>query len=114
MTKVEYEVYVKRVNAFFRTEGIANLSSSKPDEHCPCGEDYTGQKDYEVESYFSHARCECCLRPLGGGREHATGWCPGDEGKPGEVLCYEVCRDCLYYAEYGRLDDMTMLEIEDS
>jgi hypothetical protein len=24
-----------------------------------------------------------------------------------------VCQDCEYYAEYGQLDDMTMLDIEE-
>jgi hypothetical protein len=33
---------------------------------------------------------------------------------PGEVYEYSVCSDCLYYAEYGCLDDWTMMEIEDS
>ena len=32
-----------------------------------------------------------------------------------EILEYDkVCEDCIYYAEYGRLDDKTMSEIEKS
>ena len=32
---------------------------------------------------------------------------------PGTIEEYEVCQDCLYYAEYGELDDMTMMDMEE-
>lgn len=51
--------------------------------------------------------CECCGRPEGGNREHATGWNPTTE----EIQEYTACSDCIYYAEYGKLDDMTMLDV---
>ena len=25
---------------------------------------------------------------------------------------YDICEDCVYFAEYGRLDDTTMMEVE--
>jgi len=92
MTREEYTSYEKRVAAFFEREGITNLST-----------------DYEKngEAYFSWRPCDCCGTPLGGNRKHATGYNPTTK----EIYEYEVCQDCIYYAEYGQLDDMTMLGI---
>jgi hypothetical protein len=59
------------------------------------------------EPWFSWRPCECCRRSLGGNREHATGYNPTTK----EIQEYDVCEDCIYYAEYGQLDDMTMDEI---
>jgi hypothetical protein len=59
--------------------------------------------EQQLEPYFSWHNCECCKRPLGGNREDYI----ADTG-----LVYSICDDCVYYNEYGRLDDMTMLEIE--
>lgn len=52
------------------------------------------------DTFFTWRACDCCKRPLGGMRY-----------KCGE---YNICGDCLYYEAYGRLDDMTMLAIENS
>jgi hypothetical protein len=30
----------------------------------------------------------------------------------GDILEYEICSDCLYFAEYDCLDDMTMMDLE--
>jgi len=46
---------------------------------------------------------------LSGDRYHCSGYCP--ESK--EVYFYDVCCDCLYYAEYGQLDDVTMMDMEE-
>jgi len=102
MTKREYRQYEARVKAFFETEGISNLTSSPPTEHCLCEE----SQDFS-EPYFSSQPCECCGTNLAGDREHATAYNPEHK----TVLCYEVCADCLYYAEYGHLDDITMMDI---
>lgn len=91
MTKHEYEQYQKAVADFFEREGIRNLSS-----------------DSEVETFFSWKRCDCCLRPEAGDRAFASGYNPKTEEVQDE---YEVCFDCVYYAEYGQLDDDTMWEI---
>ncbi len=93
MTKSEYVDYEQAVDDFFEREGIANLSSTSG------------------ESFFSWQPCQCCGRPEGGDREEASGYNPTTK----EVQTYDcVCIDCIYYAEYGQLDDETMLEIEKS
>ncbi len=91
MSKKQYADYEAAVANFFEAEGIRNLSA-------------------DGEPYFSHRSCDCCGTHLGGDRYAATGYNPETE----EVLEYEVCQDCVYYAEYGQLDDQSMLDIEDS
>lgn len=60
------------------------------------------------EPNFSWQACEICNSHLGGDRyaAHAR-----DENN--EIIHFEVCTDCQYYMEYGRLDDMTMMNVED-
>jgi len=65
--------------------------------------------DNEDESYFSWKPCECCGSHLGGDRVDCNGYNPETQ----EIYEYSVCIDCEYYAEYGQLDDMTMLEIKE-
>lgn len=90
MTKVEYKEYQERVAEFIGRENI----------HF-----YTTTGD---EAYFSHYPCECCDMPLGGLRTRLT----AVYRPTGETLEFTICTDCEYYLEYGRLDDMTMLEME--
>ena len=52
------------------------------------------------DAFFSWRACDCCKRPLGGMRH-----------KCGE---YSICYDCIYFDAYGRLDDATMIAIENS
>ena len=116
MTTDEYAQYETAVASFFESEGIENLSSGHIT--CPqCGADWTdhdhcpnghGHRDLWDEPSFSWRPCDCCNRPLGGERYHATGYQRGLD----EIYEYEVCGDCIYYAEYGRLDDLTMLDVE--
>jgi hypothetical protein len=121
MTEVEYAEYQRSVAAFFEGEGITNLSSGC--YRCPeCSEHPVMDFDANYpkcpncgfgaypESFFSWNPCHCCGSSLGGNREHATGYNPTTE----EVQEYVVCEDCIYYAEYSRLDDQTMLDIEES
>ena len=89
MKKEQYDAFTRAVEQFFEREQINCLSAS--------GE----------ESYFSHRPCECCSRPLAGDRYEASGYNPHTN----EVQTYEVCSDCLYFAEYGQLDDSTMLDM---
>lgn len=116
MDAKEYAEYEAAVKDFFGREGIENLSSGHPwcpecktewgdSEACPnCGQ----SRACCEESYFSWTPCDCCGRPLGGDRYHATGY----HRPTNDVYEYEICVDCVYYAEYGQLDDMTMLDIE--
>jgi len=95
MTKQEYITYQVIVAAFFEQEGLANL---------------TAISEEDSEPYFSWRPCECCKNPLGGMREHCNGYAPVTK----EVKEFRVCIDCVYYAEYGRLDDKTMGDIENN
>jgi len=94
MTNAEYKAYQSGVDHFFKTEGITNLS----------------MVDSESEAYFSWSSCDCCNRKLAGDRYDCNGYNPDSK----EVQEYSVCVDCLYYSEYGQLDDQTMLDIEES
>ena len=96
MTKKEYENYTTRVELFFKNEGINNLSQITDD-------------DGDCEPYFSSKNCDCCNRSLGGDRYDCNGYNPETK----EVQEYSVCIDCVYYAEYGQLDDMTMMDMEE-
>lgn len=59
--------------------------------------------------FFSWSSCDCCHTPLGGDRVHATGYNPTTE----EIMEFSVCIDCIYYSEYGCLDDMTMDSLDE-
>lgn len=118
MTRTEFADYEESVREFMAREGIENLTSGHyecPECHlefedrslCPSCEQH---KDLFDEPYFSWNRCDCCDRNEGGDREFATGFNP----TTGEVQEYSICEDCAYYAEYGRLNDRTMLEVENS
>ena len=93
MNREEYKDFEDRVERFFKVEGINNLSSI----------------DSEHNAYFSTWRCDCCKRHWQGDREDASGYNPTSK----EIYEYSVCIDCLYYAEYGQLDDMTMMDLEE-
>ena len=103
----QYNEFCSAVQEFFELEGINNLSLavSEEDSHCPSCE-----QEQPFEAWFSWSPCECCSRPLGGDRVHATGFNPVTR----EIQCYDICPDCLYFATYGQLDDQTMLDIEDT
>ena len=94
MTKLEYADYQARVARFFGETGCSNLSCAA-----------TG----DCEPYFSWRPCDCCRRPLGGDRHDANGYVPASH----DIWEGSVCVDCIYYAEYGQLDDMTMIEIDE-
>lgn len=94
MTKQEYADYEATVAEFF-SHGLNNLSTK---ESCH-------------EPFFSWSPCQCCGTHLGGDRYE----CDGYNGQTKEVEEYNcICQDCVYYAEYGCLDDQTMLDIEAS
>ncbi len=118
MNKREYAQYEAAVKDFFEREGITNLSTGhiecpecgsawEDDGKCPEG---CGNRETFDEPYFSWSPCDCCATSLGGDREIATGYNP----TTGEIQEYQICTNCAYYAEYGRLDDTTMLEVEGS
>lgn len=84
-----------------------------PDSPCPyCGgtgkiEPTETAIELASESSFSWRACDSCGSSLGGDRHPAHG-----RDRNGDLVHLSVCTDCLYYLNYGRLDDMAMLEIE--
>ena len=106
MDKKQYQDYQASVASFMDLEGLNNLTSETgpdSDHECPCCGEVVG-----CDPYFSWSSCECCGSHLGGNRYHATGYNPETK----EVYCYEICEDCMYYSEYGQLDDMTMMDMD--
>jgi hypothetical protein len=94
MTPKEYADYEQSVADFFEREGLNCLT----------------EVGRESEPYFSWRPCDCCGSRLGGNRGDCNGYNPTTkEIQDG----YAVCEDCIYYNEYGQLDDMTMLDMED-
>ena len=121
MNKQEYREYQESVER--NTAGLEHVSTglnSKcldcfPDAYpCPhCGElidpDTQEPPDAEnTEGSFSCSSCDCCDSTLGGNREPAHGI-----DKDGNLVHMEVCTDCVYYLNYGRLDDQSMIEVEE-
>jgi hypothetical protein len=98
MTAEEYDDYVTRVKMFMEREGLDNLSPETDEE-----------SNQWKETCFSRHECQCCLRPLAGSRVTCNGYNPTTEEVQGG---YQVCRDCVYFATYGKLDDDTMMDVE--
>lgn len=90
MTKAEYAAYEANVRETLDGLKLRNLSAT-------CD-----------EPFFSWRPCEVCKSHLGGDRYTANGF----SEEFGVVEFDMVCQDCIYYAEYGRLDDVTMDQIE--
>lgn len=96
MNKKQYDVYVKRFNEFMDNEDINCLNQQDNDD--------------SYHAFFSWESCDVC-----GTRSGSRYICNGYNPTTRQIQYdYCVCQDCVYFAEYGRLDDMTMLEIEDS
>lgn len=103
MTRAEYTNYVWRLRASERW-----LSRFDP-------------IDPDADRVFSWRACDVCERsapgggPLAGTRtvclwvSSESGVIVTRDGEPDELL---VCDDCVYFQEYGRLDDATMLALE--
>lgn len=59
------------------------------------------------ENTFSWDRCDCCQDDNGGDRFELFAHQDGNS----EIVTFSVCVDCLYYVNYGHLDDETMARI---
>ena len=111
MTKEEYQEYEKAVSE--NTEGFRYWSSG----YCPgcpeCEDSYgtiDDREDYpDIDSSFSWKPCEICGSHLGGNRYPCHAIDDNDD-----IVHFSACPDCMYYLEYGRLDDLTMAEIEEN
>lgn len=89
MNHRQYEDYVARVGAFLA--------------------DFRHEPTTEGEPFFSRSPCCSCGSCLAGEREEATGVL-----HDGGTWTGNVCVDCVYFFAYGRLDDVTMDEVEAS
>ena len=90
MNKQEYKLYEESIERFNKAEKLKMLSMKK-------------DKNGECEEGFSWYWCDMCSRNLGGNRTVHLGLTKNDD-----IIEYSLCDDCLYYNEYGQLDDMTM------
>lgn len=98
MNAQQYTQYQQTVADFLRKNHV------KPGCHSP--------KSIEPNApFFSWRPCECCSRDLAGERETYTFVMDFTSGETFEA---DICSDCVYYLTYDRLDDTTMMEIEDS
>jgi len=90
-TLEDYKEFQKRVMEFKDLENVEVFSQV-------CDEEGDTQ-----DPSFSWSPCDCCKRGLGGSRYKIVAG-----PVHGEVFEYRICTDCLYYLEYGHLDDVTM------
>lgn len=110
MTHAEYAEYEA---AYARGLDGFNDASSGGCVGCQeCCEEYGYDHDTEEllvtpEPYFSKSACDLCGSTLGGNREPAHAL-----NADNEIVHLDVCVDCVYYSEYGRLDDTTMADLE--
>ena len=112
-TKADYAEYERRVAEW--CEGKEAFSTGP----CPgcedCGIDKDAE-DYHEDPWFSWSPCTVCDRDLGGDRVSLHYIIPGPRGGiRGKPIEHDsCCTDCMYYLEYGKLDDETMWRIEHS
>lgn len=111
MTKADYLKYQAAVQ-----RGLAGLKFVSTGA-CPgcvdCGlsdEPTDQERELAEEPSFSWSACDCCGSRLGGDRHPAHGFLTQDGAD--HLSHMRVCSDCLYYINYGQLDDMTMLDME--
>jgi len=112
MNRAEYTKY--QANVERNLKGLEFISTGA----CPgcdeCGLDHDApqaQIAEASEAHFSWRSCECCGSSLGGNREPAHGYIKRDEGRA-LLVHMDVCTDCVYFINYGKLDDQTMMEME--
>lgn len=104
MTKSEYAEYQAAVERNLKGLEFVSTGACPGCEDCGLEKEATG---YEIETAtepsFSWSSCDACGSTLGGDRHPAHG-----RMSDGTLLHLNVCTDCLYYLNYGQLDDTTM------
>jgi hypothetical protein len=102
--KAKYEEYKQSVER--NLVGLSFISTGI----CPgCPDCPSIVVEAHDEPHFSWSACEGCGSTLGGDRHRAHG-----RAENNAIVHFEVCVDCLYYLNYGKLDDTSMLEVEAS
>lgn len=72
--------------------------------------------DPEADRLFSWSPCDICDRPNMAGMRSECDWSSTNRGTDIPLYLYGsstvmVCDDCIYFQEYGQLDDLTMMEM---
>lgn len=122
-TRQSYEEYQKAVEGAW--QGFEAVSTGACFGCEKCREYWDEEEDDDSremleEGFFSNCPCFSCNSHLGGQRYPAHGIpIPGSVTEEengnlsqGEIVHFDICSDCVYYLNYGRLDDMSMLEPE--
>lgn len=94
MNRSEYNLFQERFSEFCENNGNRSGFSLAIDS----------------DPHFSWKPCECCGSSLGGNRYDVDYFSELTDS----VESATICGNCLYYSCYGRLDDMTMQEIDNS
>ena len=117
MNKQEYKEYCETVSR--NLDNIEHISTGlcSSCHECQSAYDYEDQKTFDEdicsgvvfdEPSFSRSSCTACGSTLGGDRHVAHGIVNDT------IFHFDICGNCWYYHEYGRLDDTTMEKIENS
>jgi hypothetical protein len=114
-TVADYREYQKAIEASL--QGLIAVSTGDCPDCQECADAYgmdlaEYNASYEAcnlsgDPSFSWSSCAVCGSSLGGNREpvHAV-------NEKNEVVHLDgACEDCVYYLEYGRLDDTTMMRL---
>lgn len=110
MNKTEYTEYEAAYRR--RLEGLERVSigaCSGCEDCCSCYryDDEAEQFKTQPKPWFSKLSCEACGSTEAGDREVTHG-----VDADGEIVHLDMCDDCVYYTEYGQLDDATMEGVE--
>lgn len=89
VTKQAYAHYQQSVKDFFETNEVENMTT-------------------ESEPYCSSHGCDVCGDSLQQMLYDAHAFHP----KTNDILDFQVCEDCAYYIEYGRLNDEIMDQLD--
>ncbi len=107
-TKAGYRNYRREVDR--RLAGIHRISPGACPGCADCGLDENEEVaaiEVAGEPHFSWSSCDACGSSLGGDRHPAHG-ISAEFGR----MHLSVCTDCVYYLNYGCLDDETMDKID--
>ncbi len=111
MTRIEYAEY--ELAYAWGVTGLSAVSSGACSGCNECCDDYDyndGTEEFQItpEAWFAKSPCEACGTRWAGNRFPLHG--VNDDNS---IVHLDVCDDCVYYSEYGRLDDQTMEELSD-
>lgn len=110
MNATQFETYKQAVEHNLKGLSFVSTGACPGCDECGLSDEPTEQeRELAEEPSFSWSACEACGSSLGGNRHPAHGIM-----EDGAILHLSICMDCLYFLNYGQLDDASMQEIEDS